>query len=77
MAQALAGLNGALTPCGYAPEMWLSDHLGDRTKAARMCQPCPVLRHCRDLAAELQPQYGVYAGKDYTTTPGRPKKAAS
>ena len=61
---ALAGVD---PPCKGEPE-WCSDDPGDREAAAHLCQPCPVLALCGAYATANQESFGVWGGRDRTTT---------
>lgn len=53
-------------PCGDRSGAWTSEDKRERAWAARRCQPCPLLKACHDLAAELKPSFGVWSGVDWT-----------
>ncbi len=37
----------------------------EAAEAARLCQGCPVRRTCAEYTAEIKPDVGVWAGKEY------------
>ncbi len=75
MNRALADLEQTLTPCRRNPERWLSEDDAEKADAAAMCMSCPVLAECSDLAGELKPTFGVWAGRDMSLKPRRRRAA--
>lgn len=59
---------GHWTPCGADPDRWTSEDAATRAAAARDCAPCPVRAECAIAAREFRPTFGVWGGKDRTTT---------
>ena len=69
---ALAELHAAMTraqaegqpaPCVGRPE-WVSERADDVRHARRQCGECPVLMLCEQAAREVEPDSGVWAGRD-------------
>lgn len=52
---------------------WLSDAHADRARAAEHCHGCAILDACRDAADENGERFGVWAGRDRTPKPRKPK----
>jgi hypothetical protein len=51
------------TPCQAEPDLWFSTRYDDQREAKQACKTCPALEVCMRLAADLQPEFGVWAGK--------------
>lgn len=65
---------GGRPPCWQRPHgprksPWLSEDPDERAHAATLCDPCPLLEPCFDLADAHAVQFGVFAGLDWTTDP--------
>lgn len=56
------------TPFCDGRDEWLSEDADERAEAAEACHHCPVLTACADAARELRPTFGVWAGRDLTST---------
>ena len=74
----LAGLSAALdeafearltVPCLGRGE-WLSEDPDETRYAVAACQGCPALEACRRAADALQPETGVWAGRDQAAATG-------
>lgn len=68
---------GLRTHCSdpASSELWVSDHPGERTQAARLCLGCPLIIECRQAADARDERWHVWGAKDYTRRP-RTKQAA-
>jgi hypothetical protein len=55
-----------LPPCGHSGDQWLSESAEERAIACSCCSCCPLLNLCADLADEIKPSFGVWAGRDRT-----------
>jgi hypothetical protein len=62
---------GETPPCATDPEPWVSEDRAERTQAVGLCQLCPLLGVCSDLAAEIRPSFGVWAAVDHSPRPLR------
>lgn len=49
-------------PCTQNPDLWFTDAAEDIAAAKAICLTCPLLAECRQLADDLRPEYGVWAG---------------
>jgi hypothetical protein len=60
-------------PCGdrSGSGRWTSEDRAERTQAVGLCQHCPLLDACHDLAAEIRPSFGVWAAHDFSPRPLR------
>jgi hypothetical protein len=62
-------------PCADRSGAWTSEDHTERKWAARHCAGCPIITLCADLAGELKPRFGVWAGVDRTPRPMKPRSA--
>lgn len=56
-------------PCSRNPDLWFTQGndkaaLDAKAEAIRICRTCPVLKACEKLVADLDPQYGIWAGQN-------------
>ena len=59
---------GRRWPCRGRDE-WISESHRARTAAAELCDGCPVIDPCAQMALETRTTFGVWAGRDLTPTP--------
>jgi len=52
-----------MTPCTAEPDLWFSTRDDDQREAKQACKTCPALEACMRLVADLQPEFGVWAGR--------------
>ena len=62
----------ARTPCQEDPEAWVGDDAKLRAQAAIECLTCPMLKVCAAAAFNETPEFGVWAGVDYTPAASKP-----
>ena len=55
-------------------DLWTSDSVDDRRKAAQLCTRCPVLYACAEAAEEADERHHTWAGKDRTRHPNKKEK---
>lgn len=58
-------------------DLWTSDSIDDRRKAAELCARCPVLNQCAEAAEEQDERWHVFGGKDHTRHPTRAKEKSA
>jgi len=52
-----------VTPCQAEPEVWFSTNAADIAEAQQACRTCPALVMCDELADQMKPADGIWAGK--------------
>ena len=61
-------LDPAAVPCrSTGPEggdLWLSEKVTDRRRAAKLCAGCPIVSTCNTWMVQVNPTFGVFAGVD-------------
>jgi len=57
-------------PCQAYPLLFVSDDTREWRTAASLCEHCPIRQTCDDLAHEVRPVLGVWAGRLWDN--GRP-----
>jgi len=60
-------------PCARQPDLWFSTAAEAVAEAKRICVACPLADACAQAACDLNPEYGIWAGR----TPqerGRPRR---
>jgi hypothetical protein len=74
-----AAASGLRTHCSDpdSRDLWLSEEVTERRKAARLCAGCPVLEPCHSAAEARGEKFGVWAGVDRTARPYLRKSAAT
>lgn len=63
------------TPC-IGGTAWTSEDATERAAAVVACRACPLLDLCAEAAASTRETFGVWAGRDRTAQPGRPRRSA-
>lgn len=53
-------------PCRRHPDLFTSDVAAERTRAAAMCQGCPVVLVCRSYSVRAREGWHVWGGRDRT-----------
>ncbi|HLS01747.1 MAG TPA: WhiB family transcriptional regulator [Beutenbergiaceae bacterium] len=65
-------------PCVALPvPAWVSDDLAEQSRAAKLCQHCPVLTQCRTYLHTYGERAGVWAGTTLSqrwADTGKPKE---
>jgi Transcription factor WhiB len=69
---------GGRPPCSdySARPLFLSEFVGERRVAQKLCTHCPVKAECLESALEHDTRFGVFGGVDFTVREGRKKKTA-
>lgn len=55
-------------PCASDPDLWFSTNALKIARAIAICQTCPILDQCAQIAADTQETWGVWAGELHDTT---------
>ncbi len=68
-------------PCQQHPERadWWADPPGAEVAeyAANLCRGCPVLAECSRFADTNRERHGIWAGRNRTKQPGRPRTSTT
>ena len=66
----------SVLPCEVDPDTWFAEGNSiearlDVEYATSVCERCPVLRACGELAAKIRPSHGVWAGRNWSKPPSQ------